>query len=217
MKLRYLPYVLAMAGALTLSTFHVLAGDDDAHAGHDHGDGDGHGQVGEQGEMSAEMAAMMKPGMPGEHHDHLKPMAGKWNVVVKMWMDPNAGPQESAATVEYRWILGGRFLQEDVRGNFEGEPFEALGFIGYDNYQKKYTTAWLENMGTMIVTSLGTCDNSGKVFTFLGEHPDPMTGGTKKSRFVMRFVNDNKMTGENYEIGPDGKDRKTMELHYTRM
>ncbi|MCP4246958.1 MAG: DUF1579 domain-containing protein [bacterium] len=219
MKLRYLPYVLAIAGALTLSTFHVLAGDDDDHAGHDHGEGDGHehGQAGEPDEMTAEMAAWIKLGVPGEHHEHLKPMAGKWNVALKMWMDPAAPPQESAATVEYRWILDGRFLQEEVKGHFMGEPFEGLGFIGYDNLQKKYTTAWMESMGTMIITSMGTCDSSGKVFNFTGEHPDPMTGGTKKSRYVMRLVNDNKMTGENHETGPDGQERKTMELVYTRM
>ena len=159
----------------------------------------------------------MKYTVPGEHHKHIAALAGKWKTEVKMWMDPTADPQVSQGTAEYQWIMGGRFLRQQFRGEAMGQPFEGEGLLGYDNFKKKYVSSWIDNMGTALYTGTGRCDESGKVFTMEGRMDDVMNGrANQKSRSVTRIVNKNKHTDEMYVTGADGKEFKMLEITYTR-
>jgi hypothetical protein len=169
-----------------------------------------------EGDEAAMMARWQAYATPGEGHAALKPIAGSWTATVKMWMQPGAPPQESSATSEAKWIMGGRYLQEDVKGTFGGMPFEGRGLTGYDNFKKKYVGTWIDNMGTGIETSEGTYDAATKTLTSASEGLDPMTGKTKKSRDLVRIEGDDKMVREMWTKGPDGKDFKVMEITYTR-
>jgi hypothetical protein len=138
-------------------------------------------------------------------------------------MSPDAEWQEDKATAEVRWILGGRFLMQEVLGpaveaggEHKGQRFEGLGIIGYDSYTQKYTSSWRDTMTTMTFTSTGTCDKSGKEFTFIGEYDDVMTGGKKKERTVIRIINANKHVWESYGSAPDGTEYWSMEITYNR-
>ena len=73
-----------------------------------------------EGDMAAMMAAWKKYATPGEGHAVMKPIAGSWTAAVKMWMPGGAPPQESTATSEGKWIMGDRYIQEDVKGTFNG-------------------------------------------------------------------------------------------------
>jgi hypothetical protein len=166
--------------------------------------------------MEEMMAVYAKYAEPGEFHKHLQPLVGSWNASVKWWMAPGAPANEAKSTEEVKWILDGRFLQQEVRGEMMGKPFMGLGLIGYDNYKKKYVGAWIDSMSTMIWNSQGTCDATGKVITLAGEFDDPATGKKKKARGVTRIIDDNNHIMEWYESGPDGKEFKSMEITYTR-
>src|SRR5689334_24796229 len=75
-------------------------------------------------EEKAQMDAMMKAATPGDAHKKLASMVGTWDAVVKMYpMQPGAQMQQSTATSESKWVLGGRWVQEMVSGNFMGMPF----------------------------------------------------------------------------------------------
>jgi hypothetical protein len=165
---------------------------------------------------AAMMARWQAFATPGEGHAALKPYVGSWTASVKMWMQPGAPPQESSATSEAKWILGGRYIQEDVKTNFNGMPFEGRGTIGYDNLKKKYVGTWIDNMGTGIMTSEGTYDAATKTFANTSEGSDPMTGKTMKSRDVLHIEGNSKMVREIWNKGPDGKEYKAMEMSYTR-
>ena len=163
----------------------------------------------------------MKHAQPGKFHAHLEPLVGRWTQSVKMWMAPGAPPVVSTGTTESKWILGGRFLlqevKEDVKGDMDHPPFEGAGLIGYDNFKKKYTSVWVDNMGTAIMTSLGTCDDSGKVFTMIGRHDDVFTGRLdQKFKAITRIVDNDTLIDEMYVTGPDGKEFKMLEITYTR-
>ena len=163
------------------------------------------------------MQAWMKYAQPGEFHARLEPLVGHWTQTVKWWMAPDAPPVLGTGTYEYKWILGGRFLLQKVKGGPEEQPFEGLGLIGYDNFKKKYTSMWTDSMSTAIFTALGTCDDSGKVFTFVGEHDDVFTGKpNQKFRAITRIVSKDKLIDEMYMKGPDGKEFKTLEITSTR-
>lgn len=158
----------------------------------------------------AAMQAMMTAMTPGEHHEHMKKLAGNHTYTMKMWMDPSTPPTESTGKRTSEFLLGGRFLEEKYSGTFMGMPFEGIGTLGYDNVKKQYVGTWIDNMSTGIMISHGTCDKGS--WTMTGESSDPMTGKTWTSRSVVKIVDDNTFVMEMYAPGPDGKEYKMMEM-----
>ncbi len=173
---------------------------------------------GKEGQPEGEMTqAWMKYAQPGEFHARLKPLVGSWKHEVKWWMAPGAPPEIATGTSDYKWILCGRFLLQKVKSDNQEEPFEGMGMIGYDGFKKKYTSMWVDSMSTAIITGLGTCDESGKVFTLIGRHDDVMSGKPNQTfKTVTRIVNNDLHIDEMYMSGPDGKEFKTLEITYTR-
>src|SRR5215213_1803094 len=134
----------------------------------------------EQKQMSAEEKAMMEAWMksmaPGASHKALDGMVGNWNTSVKSWMSPGAAPMESTGVSENKWVLGGRFIEQRFKGNFMGQPFEGIGYTGYDNVKKEYTGTWMDNMGTGTMVSNGWAEANGKTMHFRSSMGDPMSG-----------------------------------------
>ena len=154
--------------------------------------------------------------MPGEHHKLLEKMAGEWNMAIKYRMKCDAPVVESEGTCRRKWILGGRFLLEEFDGGNLGLPFQGLAIYGYDSFEKKYTSVWVDTLNTAITTNMGTCQNSCELITFVGRHGDPWTGVKKTSRGITHFINDDRHTLELHEPGVDGKEFKILEIVYTR-
>lgn len=169
---------------------------------------------------AADMEKMMKAGAPGPEHAKLKPLTGKWTYVTKYRMSPDAPWTESTGTAEYKWILGDRFLAQDIKGNPDpnmgGMAFEGHGIMGYDNVAKKYTSTWMDNMSTGIMTSEGTADGSGRVFSFNTEYNCPMNGPDQHGKATLKIEGDDKVVYQMSEKGPDGKEFTGVEVTYTR-
>jgi hypothetical protein len=167
-------------------------------------------------EQKAAMEAWMKYATPGPNHKLLEPFVGSWNVSTTLWEAPGAPAQKSAGTAETSWVLGGRFIQERVNGEMMGMPFEGIGYTGYDNFKKHFVGTWMDAMGTMMMTSTGRADATGKVLTFTSTMDDVVSGKSMTVREVSRVVDANRHVFEMY--GPDktGKEFKTMEIVYTR-
>lgn len=165
--------------------------------------------------QDAMMQAFMKLAEPGEHHEHLKVLAGTWKTTTKWWMGPGE-PDISQGVAKNTWILGGRFLQTDFKSSSEEHPFAGLGLLGYDNAKKQHVSMWCDTMGTMISVSHGTCDDSGKVFTYISSYDDPMTGQAKKMKMVTKVINNNKHVFTIHNIDKDGKEHQELEVTYVR-
>jgi hypothetical protein len=152
---------------------------------------------------------------PGPEHKRLHVLVGNWDCTVKYY---SAGPDKpdkvTQCTVERRWILGNRFIEESYRG--EKPAFAGLGLIGYDNLRKKYTRMWVDTMTTAITTSLGSCDSEGKIFTFEKEEMDPVTAKKVKGRDELRLLNNDAHDLVVYRIGPGGKQQKILEVACVR-
>src|SRR5262245_32156610 len=106
----------------------------------------GAGDVFSQEAKKQDPAAMMdeyyKLSLPGPEHKFLEERVGKWETITKMWFDPQQPPTETKGTAEYRQIMGGRYLIQEVSGDFMGKPFNGMGIIGYDKFKKQYTYSW---------------------------------------------------------------------------
>lgn len=175
---------------------------------------------------SPEMEEMMKQwerfSTPGEHHDKLKAIEGRWNLKVTHWMAEGAPPQTSTATANARMVMGGRYLIEDVKGEGmdfgDGQKlaFEGMAIVGFNNATKEYFSFWIDNMGTGHMLEHGAGDISKRLETS-GEHFCPMRGKDTEMRSVITRVDNNTRKLEMW--APDmatNKTFKTMEIVYTR-
>ena len=168
-------------------------------------------------EQQALMEKMTKAAMPGPQHEMLKKMAGEWNAKVTMQMDPSQPPEVNQSTSTLTMLMDGRYCQEVTSGNMMGQPFSGMGLTGYDNVLGKYISTWVDNMGTGIMTSVGTADASGKVITWIGTMSDPVTGKQTKERMVTTITDDDHHTFEMYGTPPGGKkEMKMLTIEYSR-
>lgn len=172
--------------------------------------------------QSAEMDAMMKKWMeaatPGEPHKKLNDMVGTWQTTMRSWdKGPDAEPTVSKGTSEVKWVLDGRFLEQTMKGEMMGMPFNGIGFTGYDNINKKYVSVWMDNSSTGLYTTEGTMSKDGKVLTMVGKMDDVTTGEHDKyMKYVHRFISKDKQTFEFHDLSlPEGKTR-VGEIEYVR-
>jgi len=167
-------------------------------------------------QMQDMIAAMEKFASPGPEHKILLDAVGTWDLESKVWMDPSAPPSVIQGKAAYRAVLGGRYVQFDLEGEMMGMPYTGYGISGYDRYNKRYMTLWLDNFGTGFYMTEGTADASGRVRTETGSWDDYMSGKKMHVKIVYTYLNKDKFTSEMYMIQADGKEMKTMEQTYTR-
>lgn len=169
------------------------------------------------------MAKMMELAKPGENHKLLGELAGSWSYKVKFWMAPDAPPNEASGTAVRKPMFDGRYYQMNVRGQMEmpGEngkmkkmEYQGMSVEAYDNVKQKFTSTYLDNMGTGITMLEGTYDPSTKSFTFNSEM-EPMPGMKTKVREVITVADKDHHKLEWFE-DHGGQEVKTMEIIYTR-
>ena len=164
----------------------------------------------------AAMEMMAKYATPGPAHKKLDAFVGTWTAKTSMWMDPTKPPAISEGTSEQKWVLGGRFLEQRFEGKMMDAPFTGLGYMGYDNYKKLYTSTWMDTMGTMTLNMTGHFDKAGKVMTCTGKMADFMSGKTVSYTTKATLVNADEIVWEMWNPGMDGKVYKSVEVRYTR-
>jgi hypothetical protein len=120
-----------------------------------------------QEEMMARWQAAMTP---GDAHKKLEYFTGVWDVEAQAWMNsPDSLPSVSKGTAEYKMILGGRFVQQEFSGEMMQMPFKGIGFTGYDNVKKKYTSIWIDEMSTAMSVMEGSMNAAGTTLTLWGK------------------------------------------------
>lgn len=157
-----------------------------------------------------------KMSTPADGHKKLETLIGNWNAKNTLWMDPSQPPQVTEGTSENAWVLGGRYVEHRYQGTLMGQPFEGIGYTGYDNYKKKYVGTWMDTAGTALLNTTGSFDPSGKVLMATGESDDYTTGKVVAMREKTTIVSNDEHIFEMWSPGPDGKEHKVMEIRYTR-
>ena len=166
-------------------------------------------------EEKAAMEAMEKAAAVGPEHKKLDGLAGTWSATVTSWMAPGAPPMVSKGTSTNSYILGGRFLQEKFEGTFMGQPFNGIGYTGYDNIKKHYFGTWMDSMSTGMMTSTGSMDGANS-WKYTGTMGDPMTGKDSPVESKLTIADKDHHTMEMWAPGPGGKMFKMMEIKYSR-
>lgn len=169
-------------------------------------------------EMSQEemMQKITEAATPGKEHMQLAPLVGTWRTEARFWNEPSQPPEVSTGIAEHTWIYGKRFVKENYRGKWNGQPFEGMGLIGFDNVRKEYVSTWTDSMGTGILTAEGNYDPAKRELEMISTFSCPLTGGIRKNRSVTRIISNNEHVFEMWDQLPNGKERKMMEIKYER-
>lgn len=169
----------------------------------------GHEQPGDQ--------MMMMP-KPGPEHKVMEAFIGEFTGGGKFWMMPGSEPEQFSGKVSRKWDMDGLFVVENVTGDAKaGEPaYKATSFMGYNTFDHRYETAWIENMSTYIGTMNGTYDAAKKTFTFTGEMINPATQKRTKQRTVIDISNPDKEVMTCYCNDESGHEFKSMDATFTR-
>lgn len=173
-------------------------------------------------EMMKKWEAVMNP---SDDHKRLDALVGTWDTVTQAFPDPSKPPMTTRGKAEIAWILGGRFLQEELTGTMampsldggmKERPFAGLGLYGFDVYRKLYVGVWIDSGSTHVATMKGTCDAEGKAFTFYGELDEPTLDVIGRHvKYVRRILGPDKHVFEIYDLHA-GEGYKALEVTYTR-
>lgn len=168
-------------------------------------------------ETQAMMAAWQKAATPGPQHAQLaEHFAGTWDTKQTMWMDPSAPPMVETGKSVDTVVLGGRQVHTVFSSQLMGQPFNGIGYMGYDNVRGKYTASWVDDMSTGLMTSEGDYDPATRTYTFTGEMADPMNDGAPVTiRETVRIVDADHHVMEMYELR-DCQEVRTMQIEYSR-
>ena len=213
MRLRLLLCTVALVGVTSLLTQSVVSQEKPASAKAEPEKGT-YAEAGADTESLVE--TWVRHAMPTEHHKLLGKLVGEWKMAVKYRMNAESPVVESEGTCVRKWILGKRFVLEEFDGGNLGLPFQGLAIYGYDAFEGKYTSVWVDTTSTAMTTSFGTCRQDCKLIAFTGRHGDPWTGSMRSSRGVTRLESDDRHVLELYEPDSSGKEFRVLEIVYTR-
>jgi hypothetical protein len=170
------------------------------------------------GWTEADMQACMLAGTPGKQHAYLTRQAGKWRGTSTTWMTPGAPPAVAECTSTVATLMDGRFIRVEHKGDMPGMgPYHGMGIYGYDNVSGKFTSLWIDNHGTGMMSGTGDLSPDGKTLTWTFTFNCPVN----KKPATMKEVET--MTGPNSKKlemwGPEpksGQVYKIMELDLTK-
>ncbi len=110
---------------------------------------------------------------PGEHHQHLKLMAGMWDMKSKMHHVSGQVIEGTGVEVA-RMQPGGFWLVSDFTSTFAGMKFTGHGVLGYEAHKQRYTGMWVDSVASVMLISEGQCEKNGRLNTMVGKGYDPM-------------------------------------------
>ncbi len=146
---------------------------------------------------------------PGPEHEKLKEYEGKWDAVMEM------GGQKSKATVNYKAICGGMWIESDFEGELLGTKFQGHGLDGYDQNKKKYVGVWVDSMSSAPLRFEGNYDPKTKLLVMTGESVGP-DGKPQKFKSTTENKNKDQFLFKMYMVQPDGGEELSFTIDYSR-
>lgn len=163
------------------------------------------------------MEAWEKSAAAGPEHKTLSSLAGAWKAEAKFWNDPKKAPEIVKAKATFTSVLGGRYIRQDYSGKLFGKPMHGIGYMGYDNSKKTYSSTWMDTNSTSVMSSTGTYDAASKTWTFLSEMSCPFAANAMvQMTEKLTLVGKNHLRFEMYQSRDGGEPQKSFEINYRR-
>ena len=159
------------------------------------------------------MKAMTEYATPGAPQQQLAKSVGNWTAEVISWWSEGGKADTSIAKVTNK-MHHNLHLVSNYSGNMMGMPFEGESVTAYDNATKQFTSTWIDNWSSGIMTMTGNWDEGTKTLTQTGKYPDIFRPGRECTmRQELKVIDDK--THHFIMYGPDqktGKEFKMMEI-----
>jgi len=161
---------------------------------------------------------MSAPAETSNRHAPFEPFVGIFLAEVKLWMG-GGEPHVSTGTMSNEFVLDDRYLQQRFVGDEMEGPFGQFaghGYWGFDSSLNRYQGFWIDTASSQMQHETGSVDETGRVWTMVGEFTDPQDNQVIRKRSVIVLIDDDHHKMESFMPGPDGNDHKTMEISYAR-
>jgi hypothetical protein len=154
---------------------------------------------------------------PSEHDKRLEYFVGAWDVAVQFKL-PDGKEGGGKAVCQTKWVLDGKFLRQEYKSKFMGQPLTVWQLLGHDDLKKKFVEFQLHVDGKQAHTmhNEGIFSENGKVLTLTGDSIDAFTGKPVKLRTVTTIVDENRYTLEWFIAEPGSKEERKVVLTHTR-
>lgn len=161
------------------------------------------------------MAEMAKLSTPGANHQALGIMVGEWSVKTSFSMGPDAPAAEGTGVMTVQWVLGKRYIQSSFKSDFMGQPFEGIGYTGYDIAHEQYIGSWMDTMSTKITIMTGN-EEAGDALVMYGTSTTPM--GDNPMKIITKFTDANSWTDTFFDKLPGSEEwTQSGTIIYTRI
>jgi hypothetical protein len=159
--------------------------------------------------------------MPGPALAKFDALVGRWDALLTVY-GKEREPRRSIGVSRYHWVLEdpgekrGRFLRQELRAEWNGQPYQGFGYWGYDQFRGFYTSAWMDSTATTMMLGAGSFNPDHRAFTLRGKHLAP-DGTEHLVRMVLTIDSDDRHTFEQFLTSPDAPEHKSVEIVYTRV
>lgn len=102
-------------------------------------------------------------------HKMLSKLEGKWDLDYKLWINPNADPEEGSGTADAEVILGGRFLQINMVYSIYEKEFTSEHIFGYDTDVNRFSLYSIDEFGTDAIFEYGDFNVEEESIIFIGK------------------------------------------------
>ena len=140
------------------------------------------------------------------HHGELERLVGHWSGQVRVYTEP--GNEDSA--IEGRgissatFVMGGKFLQTDFKGEMRDQAFQGVGIDGYDSAREKHFAFWADSQSDTMTMFSGDCSEDGKTLTLYADSVHPETGADLKLKGITTIRSHQRYTYEQFVQNDEG-------------
>lgn len=169
-------------------------------------------------EMQQMQQRWMEACVPGKWHRRLEYFLGKWDTVTQLRMGGMAGEGgRTKGQAEFRWLVDGRWLWMEGKGEMMGQKLSTYGITGYDNFRHKFVSVFVDDISTAMNTAAGLLDQEGNTKIEYGTIDEPMTGEVGKHvKYITRITDDDHFVFEVHDLGIGETNTLVFDVSYTR-
>lgn len=157
---------------------------------------------------------------PGPEHAWMDPLAGRWDVAMRVWPGPGAEPFEiPGMRAEREFVLGGRYLREILIGG-DGAPVREAT-MGYNRLDGRFELVTVDSFEPGQMVYLGRGDETAGAVSLFGESaeagmgPEP-TGRKRDLRFDFVIEDSDNNVQRIHVRYPGGAEYLFVEQRFTR-
>ena len=154
---------------------------------------------------------------PAKEHSILRQFEGDWDAQCRILGHGAERDALESSGREYAKLgYGGFWLTLDFSGEMHEKSFEGRGTIGWDPLKKKYLVTWFDSLNPRMLIAEGDADPSGRILTVEATVVDPVCQEPYQKKLVFEIKDKTTRTLNFIMTDDEGKDRRLMEIVYTR-